>query len=138
MESPAERLEPRDRERRLPCSRGKVGQPDGLIAQCNRATFPVPARSAEGAEERLDRQNPVVERVAIIRNAKNEGIDMIDRERGQTRSICQHGQVAVGRVAVQASQGPRYGLSGTAQIVRSSRDTARRPTCTNNQSCPVV
>jgi hypothetical protein len=27
---------------------------------------------------------------------------------------------------------------GTAQIARSSRDTARRPTCTNNQSCPVV
>jgi hypothetical protein len=46
-------------------------------------TFPVPARIAEGAEERLDRQNLVVERVAIIRNAKNEGIDMIDRERGQ-------------------------------------------------------
>jgi hypothetical protein len=116
-----------------------VGQPDGLITQINRATFPVPARSAEGAEERLDRQNPVVERVAIIRNAKNEGIDMIDHVCGQARSICQqNGQVAVGRVAVQASQGPRYGLSGTAQIVRSSRDTARRPTCTNNQSCPVV
>jgi hypothetical protein len=53
-----------------------VGQPDGLIAQINRAPFPVPASSAEGAEERLDRQNPVVERVAIIRNAKNEGIDI--------------------------------------------------------------
>ena len=59
-----------------------MGKPDGLIAQINRATFPVPASSAESAEERLDRQNPVVERVAIIRNAKNEGIDMIDRERG--------------------------------------------------------
>jgi hypothetical protein len=90
-----------------------VGQPDGLIAQINRATFPVPARSAEGAEERLDCQNPVVERVAIIRNAKNEGIDMIDRECGQARSICQQsGQVAVGRVAVQASRGPRCGLLG--------------------------
>jgi hypothetical protein len=65
-----------------------VGQPDGLIAQCNRAAFPVPASSAAGAEERLDRQNLVVERVAIIRNA-NEGIDMIGRERGQARSICQ-------------------------------------------------
>jgi hypothetical protein len=52
---------------------GKVGQPDGLIAQINRATFPVPASSAESAEERLDRQNPVVERVAIIRNAKTKG-----------------------------------------------------------------
>jgi len=117
----------------------KWGQPDGLIAQCNRATFPVPARIAEGAEERLDRQHLVVERVAIIRNAKNEGIDMIDRERGQARPICQQrGQVAVGRVAVQASRGPRCGLSGTAQIARSSRNTARHPTCTNNQPCSVV
>jgi hypothetical protein len=77
------------------------------------SAFPVPARSAEGAEERLDRQNLVVERVAIIRNAKNEGIDMIDRERGQARSICQqNGQVRVGRVAVQACRGPRCGLLG--------------------------
>jgi hypothetical protein len=45
--------------------------------------FPRASENRRRAEERLDRQNLVVERVAIIRNAKNEGIDMIDRERGQ-------------------------------------------------------
>lgn len=74
-----------------------MGQPDGLIAQCNRAAFPVPARSAEGAEERLDRQNLVVGAGRDHPERMNEGIDMIDRERGQARSICQQrGQVAVG------------------------------------------
>jgi hypothetical protein len=90
-----------------------VGQPDGLIAQCNRATFPVPARIAEGGEERLDRQNLVVGAGRDHPERNNEGIDMFDRERGQARSICQQsGQVAVGRVAVQASRGPRCGLLG--------------------------
>jgi hypothetical protein len=55
----------------------------------------VPPRSAEGDEERLNRQKLVVERVAIVRNA-NEGIDMIDHVRGEARSIAKSGRVAVG------------------------------------------
>jgi hypothetical protein len=35
--------------------------------------FPRASEIAEGAEERLDRQNLAVERVAIIRNAKTKG-----------------------------------------------------------------
>jgi hypothetical protein len=55
----------------------------------------------------------MVERVAIIRNAKNEGIDMIDRERGQAGSICQqNGQVAVGRVAVGLPRTALWSVGG--------------------------
>jgi hypothetical protein len=50
--------------------RGKVGSRMGNGRSMQRATFPVPARSAEGDEERLNRQKLVVERVAIVRNAQ--------------------------------------------------------------------
>ena len=89
---------------------GAAGWADRSMQPCR---FPVPARSAESAKERLDRQHLVVERVAIIRNAKNGGIDMIDRERGQARSICQQrGQVAGGRVAVGLPRTALWSVGG--------------------------
>jgi hypothetical protein len=48
----------------------KWGSRMGNGRSMQRAPFPVPARSAEGDEERLDRQKLVVERVAIVRNAQ--------------------------------------------------------------------
>jgi hypothetical protein len=137
MERPARRAR-NTRSRTSSGVRGKVGQPDGLIAQCNSATFPVPARSAEGDEERQDRQKLVVERVAIVRNAKRR--DRHDRPCARSGQVdCQERSGSGGDGWLPKTPEDRVAVCwGTAQIARSSRDTAPHPTCTNNQSCPVV
>jgi hypothetical protein len=117
-----EGLETRDRERRVPRSRGQVGQPDGQWSL--NATCPFPrasekrrrGRGAPGPSEacgRAGRDRP---------ERTTKGSTMIDHERGAARSICQQS----GRVAVGTGGCPR--LPRTAlRSVGDGPDRAEQP-----------